>query len=184
MKNKSLQILFISNGIFVFANRLLGPLYAVFVEKFDVNVVSISSSWAIYMLSASVFTLIITKVGDRFAEYEYLLVVGYAIRILCWIGYIFVGSFFAFLVLQIILGLSEAIASPAFDTIFAKYLDKNKEVQEYATWKLYQNSALALSTFVGGLVVQFSSFETLFVLMSILAVVPIVYILKQNRELL
>ncbi len=184
MKNNSLKVLFISNGIFVFANHLLGPLYAIFVEKFDVNVVSISSSWAIYMLSATVFTLLIRKIGDKVIEHEYMLIAGYVIRIICWIGYIFVGSFQLFLVIQVLLGISEAVASPAFDTIFAKHLDKDKEVSEYATWKLYENGALALSTFVGGIIVQYSNFETLFVLMSLLALFPIFYIIRQDRSLL
>ncbi len=36
--NGSLKVLFLFNGIFVFASTLLGPLYDVFVETIDSNV--------------------------------------------------------------------------------------------------------------------------------------------------
>lgn len=68
----ALKILFISNGIFVFADRLLGPLYAIFVEKFDTNILSVSFSWFIFMLSATLFTLIISKYGDYTMLWHYM----------------------------------------------------------------------------------------------------------------
>ena len=68
----ALKILFISNGIFVFADRLLGTLYAIFVEKFDTNILSVSFSWFIFMLSATLFTLIISKYGDHTMLWQYM----------------------------------------------------------------------------------------------------------------
>lgn len=37
MNNKALKILFIYNGVFVLAGSLLGPLYAIYVEKFQLG---------------------------------------------------------------------------------------------------------------------------------------------------
>lgn len=184
MSNKALKVLFLSNGVFVFANNLLGPLYAIFAEKFDSNVFSISASWSLFMISATFFTYLVKKYGDRIKENEYLLLIGYVIRILCWIGYIFIASFWQLLVIQVILGISEAVSSPAFDTIFAKHLDKNKEIDEYATWKIYEKISIALSTLIGGFIVQYASFDLLFVSMSLVATFSVIYIYKQDRELL
>ena len=126
--SNALKILFISNGIFVFADRLLGPLYAIFVEKFDTNILSVSFSWFIFMLSATLFTLIISKYGDRIKEKEYLLIAGFILRVISWILYIFTNSLLMFIFVQILIGIGEAVGSPAFDSILTNYLKKGAEI--------------------------------------------------------
>lgn len=184
-QNKNaLKILFISNGIFVFADRLLGPLYAIFAEKFDANVISVSFSWFVFMISATFFTLIVSKFGDRIKEKEYMLITGFIIRVISWILYIFTTNIFMFLLIQVLLGIGEAIGSPAFDSIFAKHLRKGKEVREYSNWKLVQNFSLAIASLIGGFVVYFLSFRVLFILMAILGTLSAVIVFIQPRRLL
>jgi MFS family permease len=180
----ALKVLFISNAIFVFADRLLGPLYAIFTEKFDANVLSISFSWFIFMISATVCTVIVNKYGDKVKEKEYLLVAGFLIRVLSWILYIFTTNLLMFFAIQIILGIGEAIGSPAFDAIFAKHLKKGAEIGEYSSWKILQNFALAIGSLVGGIVVFYLNFNVLFILMAILGIISSVIVLMQRRELL
>jgi len=124
----ALKILFISNGIFVFADRLLGTLYAIFVEKFDTNILSVSFSWFIFMLSATLFTLIISKYADRIKEKEYLLIAGFILRVISWILYIFTNSLLMFIFVQILIGIGEAVGSPALDSILTNYLKKGAEI--------------------------------------------------------
>jgi len=86
MPNRSLKILFLANGIFSFAGSMLGPLFAVFVERLDKNVLSVSLTWAAFMFSASIFTYLISLVGDRVKEKEYLLMAGFLVRAAGWGG--------------------------------------------------------------------------------------------------
>lgn len=180
----ALKILFVSNGIFVFADRLLGPLYAIFAEKFDTNVMSVSFSWFVFMLSATVFTALVAKFGDKIKEKEYMLVAGFLIRATCWIMYVFVNNFAIFCIVQVILGIGEAVGSPGFDSIFATHLDKGHEINEYSNWKLVQNFSLAIASLIGGLVVQFASFQVLFFLMAVLAILASIIVLVQPRKLM
>ncbi len=182
--NKSLRILFISNGIFVFADRLLGPLYAIFAEKFDANVLSIGFSWFVFMGSATVFTFIVLKYGDKIVEKEYLLIGGFMLRVLAWFLYIFTNSLTMFILIQIILGLGDAIGSPAFDSIFAKHLNKGNEVHDYSSWKLVQNMSLAIASLLGGIIVYYISFEALFVAMALLGCISSLIVYFQPRDLL
>lgn len=181
---RALKILFISNGIFVFADRLLGQLYAIFMQKFDINVLSIGFSWSVLMLSATLVTIIMMKFGDSVKEKEDLLILGFTIRMISWILYIFVDSFALFIFIQVLLGIGEAIGSPAFDAIFAEHLDKGKQVREYAIWKIVINLSIAAASLIGSVIVYYLSFQALFAIMAFMAMISIIILLRQPKTLL
>jgi len=184
MHNKPLKTLFIFNGIFVFAGSLLGPLYALYVGTFDKNILSVSITWATFLVATFVFTLIVSKIGDGVKEKEYLLMAGFLVRAVAWFMFIFAGSIFHFVLLQALLGLGEALGTPTFDAIFAEHLDGGKHIKEYADWKLIVNGTTAVGTILGGLVVTTLGFGWLFAIMSGLAVVSFLGVLIQPRKLL
>lgn len=85
MKNNSaLRTLFFYNSIFVFAANIIGPLFALYVQKFQTNVITISGIWAIYTIFTTIFTYLIYKFGDHIKEKEYYLLAGYLIRSFSW----------------------------------------------------------------------------------------------------
>jgi MFS family permease len=184
MKNKSLKILFIYNGIFVFAANLLGPLYAVYVGMLDNNIFSISATWAVGLLATSIFTFAISKKGDLLKEKEYLLLAGFLIRAIAWFLYIGIGNIFQLALLQILLGLGEAAGSPAFNAIFAEHLDSGKQIREYSNWMIFSNILTAAGTVAGGFVASVFGFHWLFAGMGVLALVSFFGILIQPRKLL
>ncbi len=184
MINRSLKILFFFNGIFVFASTLLGPLYAIYVESIDKNILSISVTWAAFLLSATIFTFFVSKKGDSLKEKEYLLMGGFLIRGISWILFIFVGNIFHLILVQIFLGLGEALGSPSFDAVFAEHLDKGMQIKEYSTWKLVVNGTTALATIIGGFIVAVYGFNVLFIIMSSMAFIAFLGILIQPRDIL
>ena len=62
MKNNALKTLCIYNGIFVMAAAMFGPLYAIYVVKFVDGVTAVSMSWAAFLISASIFMYILSKI--------------------------------------------------------------------------------------------------------------------------
>lgn len=184
MHNKALKTLFVFNGLFVLAGSLLGPLYAIFVGNITKGIFPITLSWSIFLVSTTVFTVLVAKNGDKIQEKEYLLVIGYAIRAVVWFSYIFIQNFFVLLLAQLLLGLGEAVGTPAFDVIFAEHLDKGKHIFEYSEWKVITNVVLAIGTFTGGMIAEKFGFKPLFLFMSVLAVISCVGILFKPRRLL
>jgi len=184
MINRSLKILFLFNGFFVFAATLLGPLYAVYVKSIDENILSTSITWAVFLASATLFTYIVSKKGDSIKEKEYMLMAGFLIRAVSWLLFIFVGSIFHLILVQALLGLGEALGSPSFDAIFAQHLDEGMQIKEYSSWKLIVNGTTAIATVIGGLVVANFGFTVLFIVMSSLALVSFFGVLFQPREVL
>lgn len=184
MNNKSLKILFIYNGIFVFAGSLFGPLYAVYVGLLDKNILSVSITWSAFLIATVVFTLIISKIGDRIKEKEYLLLAGFLVRAIAWFLFIFATNVYYLFFLQILLGLGEAFGTPAFDAIFAEHLDDGRHIEEYSDWKLVLNAATGIGTIIGGVIATKFGFQWLFISMSVLAIVPFIGVLIQPRKLL
>ncbi|HOZ81064.1 MAG TPA: MFS transporter [Candidatus Woesebacteria bacterium] len=182
--NGSLKVLFLLNSIFVFASSLLGPLYAVYVNKIDSKIISVSFSWAVFMFSSTLFTYFVGKFGDRVKEQEYLLAGGFLVRCLAWLGYIFVSDITGLILVQFVLGLGESLGTPAWNAIFAKHLDNSKEVMEYSNWNIINNLMVAAATVAGGVVVTYLGFNILFVIMSVLALVSLIGVLITPRKIL
>lgn len=181
MKNATLRVLFLSNGLFVFAASMLGPLYAVFVQKFADGVLAISVSWATFLISTAVFTFLVSRVGDKIRKDD-LLMASFIIRAIVWLSYIFVSSVPQLIVLQMFLGIGEALGIPSFEAIFAEHLDKNRHVEEYADWRVIVSIVTAVGTVLGGLIVAKLGFEYLFLTMSLLASLSFLEILRRSKK--
>ncbi len=184
MNNKSLKILFLYNGIFVFAGSLFGPLYAVYVGLLDSNILLVSITWSAFLIATVTFTFAISRFGDRVKEKEHLLMAGFLVRALAWFLFIFTGDIATLILLQILLGLGEALGTPAFDAIMAEHLGRGGHIRIYADWKLILNSMTGVGTLIGGVIAANYGFTWLFVAMSILAMAAFVGIALQPRKLL
>lgn len=180
--NRSLAILFLTNSLFVFASSLLGPLYAVFVERIGGGLMSISMSTAIYYVVATITLLFVSRVGDSFKETEVLLAGSWLFRGFVFLSLIFVRNIYGLLVVQSALGLGEAVGTPAFSSLFARHLDKGKGMYDYSNWSVVSNIVLALATLIGGFVVSYFGFDLLFGLMFLICVFISFIVLKLPRK--
>lgn len=184
MKNKALKILFFHNGIFMFGASLLGPLYAIFVETIDSNVMAVSISWSAFLLSSTLCMVALRNYGDSIKEKEYMLLAGFLIRGLAWFSFPFIGSIEMLVVLQILLGAGEALGTPAFEAILAEHLDAGQQIKEYIDWKLIANLTGAIGVIIGGAIIKYTGFSFLFFTMGTLAMISFFGILFKPRNLL
>lgn len=182
--NKSLKTLFTLNSIFVFGGSLFGPLYAIYVQGLDNKIVTVSLSWAVFMISSTMFMYFVSKYGDKIKEQEYLLAGGFLVRSIAWLGYLFVTNITGLIIIQTVLGLGEALGTPAWNAIFAKHLDGHKEIMDYSNWHILNNLLVAFSTVLGGILVTLFGFDVLFLAMSMLALVAFVGVLITPRRVL
>lgn len=182
MKNTALQILFICNGVFMLGASLLGPLYAVYVQHLGTGIITITNSWAVFLISTTVCLIIVSRVGDKTSKKD-LLMAGFLIRAFVWTSYIFIHSVPQLLLIQAILGLGEALGTPAFGSLFAEHLDKNIHVREYADWNVVANCVTAAGTIAGGYIASLYGFQYLFVTMSSLAVLSFIIMFFHPHKL-
>lgn len=184
MNNPALKALYISNGIFVFAGAMLVPLYAIFAEDIGATIFIISALTSVLLIAKVVTVFFLQKFGDGFAEKEYLLIGGFVVRAIGWIGLLFFQTIPALFVMQVILGFGDGVGSPSFRALFATHLDSGKEVRRYSEWELILATGGSIGALTGGYIVTNFGFETLFVLMSGLAVISAIVILLKPRSLL
>lgn len=184
MKNKGLKVLFQANGIFIFGASLLGPLYAVYVERIVSTPMAISASAAAFLIASTLFTLLIAQFGDRVREKEYLLMGGFLIRALAWIAYIFVDSMTTLLLVQVLLGLGEALGSPSFNALFAQHLDHGETVRDYSSWNVFHSLISATGVVVGGFIATYFGFTPVFIVMAAFALVSFLFVFFQPRRVL
>ena len=172
--NRTLKILYLYTGIFTFAGNLLGPLYALYVEGIQKGVLPICVSWAVFIMSSSIFTFFVSLVGDKVKRTENLLVIGILIRGVVWFLYGVITTFPQLIILQIIFGLGDALGSPAFDCLLSEHLDRGKRVLDYSSWRVVMDVAVILSVLVGGFIVNTFGFKLLFTSMLLLSVISAV----------
>jgi MFS family permease len=184
MINKALRTLYLYNSIFLLAGGLFGPLYAVYVQRLGGDILIISLSWSVFLISTTLFTFLVSRFGDRVKEREYLLLLGMLLRAIVWILYIFVDSISFLIILQAILGIGEACGSPAFDSLVAEHLDKGRHMEEYSDMKIIFNLSTAIATMLGGAIAAQFGFTYLFITMSVLAMISFFGIFFKPRKLL
>jgi len=184
MNNPALKALYISNGIFVFAGAMLVPLYAIFAENIGASIFTISTLASVLLVAKVVTVIFLQKFGDAIAEKEYLLIAGFVVRAIGWIGLLFFQTIPMLFVIQIILGFGDGVGSPSFRALFATHLDNGKEVKRYSEWELILAAGGSIGALAGGYIVTNYSFEILFVVMSVLAIISSIVVLTKPRSLL
>ena len=177
-------MLFLCNGIFVFASSLLGPLYAIYVQHLGKGVLTISFTSTVFLLATTLFTVALSRFKDGWVRKEHFLIAGFLIRAVVWITFLLITNITELVVLQILLGAGEALGNSSFDAVFAEHLDKNLHVAEYADWQIIMNVLTATATFIGGILMTLYGFSILFITMSSFALISSLILALKPKNIL
>lgn len=85
------------------------------------------------------------------------------------LSYLFVYNQMSLILTQIILGLSQAVLSPAFDAIYSEHVDRKKSTSEWGDWEAMQFIVTAIAAITGGYLANQFGFKSLFVFMFIIS---------------
>ncbi|MDA2936215.1 MFS transporter [Patescibacteria group bacterium AH-259-L05] len=182
--NKALRILLSTNGIILLAGAMLGPIYALFVEDIGGSLLDASFAGGIFALTAGITTLISGKYTDKLKENELIVVLGYTIMGTGFMLYLAVDSILFLFIVEVILGLGEAIYAPAFDAVYSKHLDVHKSGRQWGAWESMAYFTAAMGAVIGGLIVTQLGFNIMFIIMAGLCLVSALYIYFLPRKVL
>lgn len=163
------RILLVSDAFFLLSGALLGPIYALFVEKIGGDLFDASWTFAIFMLTAGAVVLLLGLWEDRAKHQRKFVIAGYAIAMLGYFGYLFVGSTLSLFLVQIVLGLAVALKDPAYDALFSKSDTKHLALA-WGEWEAVDYFAWGGGALIGGLIAQNFGFQVLLWCMFILSV--------------
>lgn len=181
---KALRILLFTNAMILMAAAMLGPIYALFVEKVGGDLMDASIAGSIFALVAGLTTLVSGKYSDKIKENELIIVLGYTIMGIGFLLYFWVESVVFLFIVQAIIGLGEAIYAPAFDAVYSKHLDGHKSGMQWGAWESVNYFTTAVGAVVGGGLVTLFGFQTLFVIMAMLCFSGALYIYHLKRSIL
>ena len=154
---------------------MFGPLLAVFTERVGGSILDISWAWATYLIVTSFVIIIVGKISDNKISKEKLMISGYALNVVFTFAYLTVSSPMRLFFVQAGLGVAAALAMPTWQALYAKYEDRKHAGY---TWGLADGEAqliTGLAIIIGGLIVNYISFEALFIVMGIIQIVATLY---------
>lgn len=182
--NKPLRILLATNSLILIAGAMLAPIYAFYVEKIGGDILDASFTGGVFALAAGITTIIAGKYADKIKENELIVIFGYLSIGIGFFLYLFVNSIFSLLLVQILIGFSEAVLWPAYDAIYTKHIPKTKLGRAWGFWEGMNYFSIAIGSLVGGIIVNYFGFFPLFILMGMLSIGSGLYLYSLPRKLL
>jgi len=167
------KILLWGANIWYFGEGMLGPLYAIFTEKIGGDILDITWAWSTYLIFTGLFYILVGKLVNRKKYKVKLLFIGYLLNALLTFCYLLVDEPVELFLVQIGLGIAEAIGTPIWDALFASSL--HKEHDTYA-WGLSTGQSQIVSGIAfgfGGLLAYYYSFNLLFTIMGIIQLIAV-----------
>ncbi|MBI5149069.1 MFS transporter [Candidatus Pacearchaeota archaeon] len=169
--NRWIRILLFADFFVLLAAGMLTPIYAIFVEKIGGDLLDASIAWAIFSFSSGFLLWIIGKWEDKVKHYVKLLVVGYFVRAIGFLGYLFVSNRYELFIVQLLIGIGASISLPSYDSLYSKYIDKKEYATEWGLWEGMNLMVAALAAIIGGLVATYLGFTFLFISMFALSII-------------
>jgi len=182
--NKALRILLITNGLILIAGAMLGPIFAIFAEQVGGNILEAGIAGGLFALAAGITTLISGRYADKIKRDERIVIIGYVLMGLGFFLYIFVNSVWFLFAVQVLIGIGEAIYSPAFDALYSKHLCTTKAGREWGLWESMNYFTAAGGAAIGGLIAFNFGFDPLFVVMTIICFGSVIYLLQIKKRIL
>jgi hypothetical protein len=176
--NRILKTLLATEGLWMLSVGLFGPIYAIFVAKIGGDVLEAGGAYAAFSLAAGFMVFFISRWEEHVKHKEKLIVLGHAIGAAGILGYLFVANPIHLFIVQIMLGLAEAIGSPAFDGIYSKNLDKGRFISEWGMYDSMDYFVTGISAAIGGVIASIYGFQVLFTIMFLLSLVSLAISVK------
>lgn len=188
--NFIIKILILSDFLIWSSYQFLSPIFAIFVTE-RINQSSLETiglAAAIYLISKSIFEIPIGIYIDKSKSEKddlYTAIAGTVLAAFVFFGFIFVSSVWQLYVLQIIMGLANALAFPGWYSMFTRHIDKEKAAFEWSLYDVLLGIGMAATAAAGGFLAEKFGFNIIFIIigsatllgaLSLLSVKGIIYI--------
>lgn len=179
--NTYYKILVSSYSISTFSEGILLPIYAIFVQKVGGGALEAAGAVATYLILQGVIEIFIHKTDWSKSHRMFLMVGGWLLWLIGIASYLLVFSVPMLFLSQVLTGLGNALANPAFDAELAEHTDKGITEYEYSIFEGMQDIFQGIAALVGGLIVTQLGFSTLIYVMIFTASLSFFLILQYSR---
>ena len=175
------RVLIASYGLSTFAEGIIMPIYAIFVQKIGGDILDASSAIAVFLIVSGVATIFIHRFPWSQKNRSTLLVLGWFVWVLGIAGYFFVSSTATLFLTQILMALGEAMSTPAFDAELDDHIDARMKSYEWGIFGAVQDILSGIAAVVGGLIAVVFGFKILILCMVAAATISFLIILYYLR---
>jgi MFS family permease len=163
--HKQLKLFLVGNSFFTLALGMIGPIYAIFVQEIGGDILAAGASWAIFMVVSGFGIFLMGKFQDKIRRDKPVMIIGYSLTALGFLGYYFVSDVAHLFMVQVLLGLGSVVYIPAIDSFYTKYLEKGKYASEWAAWEGIYFIITGVGAIVGAFLAKTFGFRNLFLAM-------------------
>lgn len=163
--SKTTKVLLWGANIWYFGEGMLGPLYAIFSEKVGGDILDLTWAWSAYLVCTGCCYIAVGKFFNRRGYKVQMMVLGYTLNALLTFCYLFVQNPLQLFLIQVGLGVAEAIGTPLWDSLYSSSLHRDHETYAWGLSSGQSQIVSGLAFAIGGLLTYYFSFEILFVAM-------------------
>lgn len=175
--NRFYKILILSYSASVFAEGVLLPIYAIFVQKIGGTILDASGAMAVFLVTQGVFTIVAHRLRWINRNRISVLISGWLIWVCGIAMYLIVSSVPVLFLTQIFVALGNALADPIFDQELANHTDKKSQEFEWGFFEGSRDVVQGFAAIAGGVVASFLGFRALIYTMVLFATVSLLLIL-------
>jgi MFS family permease len=178
-------LLLATSSLWFLGEGMLGPLFAIFSEEIGGDVLEIAALWAAFLVTSGICTATIGAWADRNGRHELFSLIGYVGNAVVTFGYLLVDAPWELAIVQVLLGLCSALATPTWYVLYVRSISSQPKRQGF--WlglsSGQEEVATGVAALLGGLIVTAWGFRTLFVVMGCVQLVAAALQLQAVRRL-
>jgi MFS family permease len=184
LRNPALKALLISDALVLISVAMVTPIYAVYVSQVGGDLLDAGITAAALAFGSAITAFFAGKYTDSLRNKKFLLVLSHAVVGIGFLLFITINNIWYLAAVQALIGLVRALADPAFDALYSTHLDKKREATEWGHWEALAYAAGGIGAIMGGVIVHFYDFNTLFICMAVLCIASAIYIWRVPKTVL
>lgn len=159
---KTLRVLFFIQFFNLFTAELLNPVYAAYVADIGGNLFTAGSALSVRLAIIGILIFASGQIAGKYHTEKLQLLIGYSLGLVVVVGYLFINTPTQLFILQILLGLSIAVAQPAYNGMFSSRLGNGSHSSRWGTYFAMTYFSGALAALSSGFISQIYGFDFLF----------------------
>ncbi len=184
--NKTIRALIVSDFFLFFSMGLLAPIYAVFIlnnveNKIEVIGYAVSIYWIVRVITVVPVSHLMDKMKGEIDEY-YFMIFGTFITACVPLFYIFSDAPWHIYLLQVVNGLANSMAVPAWRILFTNHIDSRIIGLEWSLEDVGVGVATATSATLGAFIANKYGFNVLFVLITVFGIIGTSILLRLGQS--
>lgn len=181
ISNNIVRLLLVTESLWSFGAGLFFPIFAIFSERVGGDILDAGIAAAIFILVTSLCEYPIGKLIDRYRE-KWFIVGDYVLEGCVFIGYIFVTNIYELFILQIFLGLANAIGDPAWESMYHRHTPTRGSGSAWAKMHLITGVFNSFGIILGVLIIKQYGFDTVFAIGAFFSFIAAITAIKFVRN--